>query len=414
MSKQNQHKPNVPELRFPEFSGEWEEFTLGEKTSLLKDGTHGTHKDVTCGPWLLSAKNIKNNKVYIDESDRKISIEDYNRIYKNYSLEVNDILLSIVGTIGRLALVKNNKNIAFQRSVAIIRMNDEIKSDFLIFLMQAKKFQNELKKKQVVSAQPGIYLGDLAKIKINYPNIEEQQKISDFFSKLDRQIELEEEKLALLEEQKKGYMQKIFSQELRFKDENGNEYPVWEEKKLGEISKKITEKNNDIINRNVLTNSAELGVIKQTDYFDKNIANINNLSGYYVIRKNSFVYNPRISKHAPFGPINRNKLGKIGVISPLYFAFEVSGVDYCFMEHYFKSDKWHRFMYENGDSGARSDRFSIKNSDFMNMMLYIPDIREQISIGAFFEKLTKLINKQQNKVSALIQLKRALLRKIFV
>ena len=64
----------------------------------------------------------------------------------------------------------------------------------------------------------------------------EQKKIGDFFSKLDRQIELEEEKLELLEQQKRGYMQKIFSRELRFKDDNGNDYPDWEMKKLGNIA----------------------------------------------------------------------------------------------------------------------------------------------------------------------------------
>ncbi|EIM5230895.1 restriction endonuclease subunit S, partial [Staphylococcus pseudintermedius] len=76
---------------------------------------------------------------------------------------------------------------------------------------------------------------DFKKIPYHVPEIKEQQKIGDFFSKLDRQIELEEQKLVLLEEQKKGYMQKIFSQELRFKDDNGNDYPEWEEKKLKEI-----------------------------------------------------------------------------------------------------------------------------------------------------------------------------------
>lgn len=74
---------------------------------------------------------------------------------------------------------------------------------------------------------PNITKRDIEKFKIPYTCLEEQEKIGTFFSKLDRQIELEEEKLEILEQQKKGYMQKIFSQELRFKDENGNKYPKW-------------------------------------------------------------------------------------------------------------------------------------------------------------------------------------------
>lgn len=400
MSEKKQQTKNVPELRFPEFSGKWEERKLGEVYQ------------VKMGQSPASINYTDNNEDTVliqgnaDLKGGKISPRIFTKEVTKVA-DKNDILLTVRAPVGKLAIAQYK--VCIGRGVCSINGNR-----FLYNYLQKFQNQNKWMKFSQGSTFEAISGKDIRNILIAIPNKDEQQKIGDFFSKLDRQIELEEKKLALLEEQKKGYMQKIFSQELRFKNENGNEYPEWEEKRLGEIAKKITEKNNDIINRNVLTNSAELGVIKQTDYFDKDIANINNLSGYYVIRKNNFVYNPRISKHAPFGPINRNKLGEIGVISPLYFAFEVNGVDYCFMEYYFKSDKWHRFMYENGDSGARSDRFSIKNSDFMNMTLYIPDIREQRSIGALFEKLTKLINKQQNKVSTLMQLKRALLRKIFV
>ncbi|OFU78965.1 hypothetical protein HMPREF3110_05260 [Staphylococcus sp. HMSC10C03] len=394
MSKQNQHKPNVPELRFPEFSGEWEEFTLGEKTSLLKDGTHGTHKDVTCGPWLLSAKNIKNNKVYIDESDRKISIEDYNRIYKNYSLEVNDILLSIVGTIGRLALVKNNKNIAFQRSVAIIRMNDEIKSDFLIFLMQAKKFQNELKKKQVVSAQPGIYLGDLAKIKINYPNIEEQQKISDFFSKLDRQIELEEEKLALLEEQKKGYMQKIFSQELRFKDENGNEYPEWEEKRLGEIaevtmgqspkSKNYTNDSNYMV---LVQGNADLKDGKvYPRLFTKEKTKITNTNDILL------------TVRAPVGEIGISQLPV--VIGRGVCSIKSSKFIYFYLEYLKEVNWWSRIS-----QGSTFE--SISGKEIRELVVRLPiDANEQYKIITIFNKINDKISDLKRKIELIRERKK--------
>ncbi|MEJ7480526.1 restriction endonuclease subunit S, partial [Staphylococcus pasteuri] len=74
---------------------------------------------------------------------------------------------------------------------------------------------------------------------VNLPFKSEQEKIGNFFSKLDRQIELEEQKLELLKQQKKGYMQKIFSQEIKFKDENGNDYPEWIEKTIEEVTKYI-------------------------------------------------------------------------------------------------------------------------------------------------------------------------------
>ncbi|HDJ2906187.1 TPA: restriction endonuclease subunit S, partial [Staphylococcus aureus] len=234
----NPQKKNVPELRFPGFEGEWEEKKLGDTLEFIKDGTHGTHENVNNGPWLLSAKNIKNNKIIISSDDRKISESDYKKIYKNYKLEKGDLLLTIVGTIGRAAIVKNPNNIAFQRSVAILKTKATYDVEFIFQLFQTKYFKNLLLRKQVVSAQPGLYLGDIRKIKISITNIiEEQRKIGTFFRKIDRQIELEEQKLELLQQQKKGYMQKIFSQELRFKDENGNDYPEWVVKLIGDIGK---------------------------------------------------------------------------------------------------------------------------------------------------------------------------------
>ncbi|MFF5514236.1 restriction endonuclease subunit S [Staphylococcus capitis] len=232
---------NTPELRFPGINDRWESSTLNQITSILKDGTHGTHKDSKEGPWLLSAKNLKNNKISINEDDRKISKVDFDRIYKNYNLKRGDLLLSIVGTIGNVAIVKDPENIAFQRSVAILRMRNEFYNKFFLNLFQTHSFKKKLKRNQVVSAQPGIYLGDLGKFQIKFPlNLKEQNKIGNFFSKLDRQIELEEEKLELLEQQKKGYIQKVFSQELRFKDENGNDYPNWETSKIKELGSVYT------------------------------------------------------------------------------------------------------------------------------------------------------------------------------
>ena len=92
----------------------------------------------------------------------------------------------------------------------------------------------------------------------------------------------------------------------------------WERKKLGDVAEKVIQKNNNNAFKNVLTNSAEYGIISQRDFFERNIANKNNISTYYIVQNDDFVYNPRISNLAPYGPINRNKTGYTGIISPLY------------------------------------------------------------------------------------------------
>ena len=201
----------VPELRFAGFADDWEERKLGNELTLLKDGTHGTHQNVLEGPLLLSAKNIKNGKIIIDEiTDRKISVEEYNSIHKKFSLEKGDVLLTIVGSIGETAIIENPIGITFQRSVAYLRPSHTILSQFLFTTINGQKFQMELRKRQVVSAQPGIYLGDLSIIPILIPSVAEQEKIGSFFKQLDETIALHQRKLDLLKEQKKGFLQKMF------------------------------------------------------------------------------------------------------------------------------------------------------------------------------------------------------------
>ncbi|HDF8133975.1 TPA: restriction endonuclease subunit S [Staphylococcus aureus] len=197
--------------------------------------------------------------------------------------------------------------------------------------------------------------------------------------------------------------------ELRFPGFEGE----WEEKKLGEFAGKVTQKNVDKKYIETLTNSAELGIISQKDYFDKEISNIDNIKKYYVVEKNDFVYNPRMSNYAPFGPVNRNKLGKKGVMSPLYTVFKIQNIDLNFIEFYFKSSKWYRFMALNGDSGARADRFSIKDRTFMEMPLHIPCMDEQIKIGQFFSKLDRQIELEEQKLELLQQQKKGYMQKIF-
>jgi type I restriction enzyme S subunit len=154
--------------------------------------------------------------------------------------------------------------------------------------------------------------------KISFPtNKLEQKKISEFLITIDKRLEQLKEKKEYLEQYKKGITQKIFSKKLRFNDEDGKDFRDWEILKLKDVFSRKSLKNNNSTLKNVLTNSATRGIILQGDYFDKDIANQNNLEGYYIVDVDDFVYNPRISQSAPVGPLKRNNLIK-GVMSPLY------------------------------------------------------------------------------------------------
>ena len=187
----------------------------------------------------------------------------------------------------------------------------------------------------------------------------------------------------------------------------------WEQRKLSEITDKVTEKNAGLQYVEAFTNSAEFGIISQRDFFDHDIAKLGSLDGYYIVKNEDFVYNPRISTSAPVGPINRNKLGRTGVMSPLYTVFRPHDIDTTYLEYFFKCGYWHSFMNFNGDSGARSDRFSIRDNVFFQMPIPIPDIDEQRKIGELLTCLDNLITLHQRKCVFLFGFFQAFISMIF-
>ena len=200
-----------PEIRFPGFTEPWEQRKLDDVLEVLKDGTHGTHADVDNGVYLLSAKNIKNGCVSIDESDRQISFEEYEKIHTKFKLKNGDVLMTIVGTIGEAAILESAENITFQRSVAFLRPSNELQNSFLLQTIYTKSFQKELDNRKATGAQPGIYLGEVAQIPIMIPtNLSEQEKISSYFDNLDNLITLHQRKCEQLQLLKHALQQKMF------------------------------------------------------------------------------------------------------------------------------------------------------------------------------------------------------------
>ena len=247
-------------------------------------------------------------------------------------------------------------------------------------------------------------------------NIAEQRQIGAFFDCLDSLITLHQRKYDKLCVLKKSMLDKMFPK-------GGSLYPEirfagftdpWEQRKLGELASKRIEKNTNGI-KETFTNSAEHGVVSQLDYFDHDITNDANIGNYSVVHPDDFIYNPRISAVAPCGPINRNKLDRNGVMSPLYTVFSVDDtIDKLYLEHYFKTSRWHQFMFLEGNSGARSDRFSISDSIFFEMPIQCPVLEEQELIASFFGRLDSLITLHQRKLELLRNIKKSMLDKMFV
>lgn len=257
----------------------------------------------------------------------------------------------------------------------------------------------------------------LKELEIPFPNKSEQQGIIAYFQKFDANLQASAKKVESLKKLKSASLVAMFPQQgkttpkVRFKGFEGE----WSKVELCSISKKVTNRNMDMQYTTTLTNSAEHGIIDQLAFFDHQVSNNDNISGYYVVENGDFVYNPRISALAPVGPINQNQIGYTGVMSPLYYVFRVDGVDTDYLSYYFKTTLWHQYLKDVGNSGARFDRLAITDSDFQKMPIYLPTNREeQQAIATFFRSLDRKIALETARLEKLKQIKLVCLDKMFV
>lgn len=416
---------DTPKIRFKGFTDAWEQRKLEDIMSCVTDY-------VAAG----SFADIRKNVTYLSEPDyaqlvrtvdlkKKFSNNDFVFIDKNafeYLWRVNlseecIVLPNIGANIGEVYHVKPSdlpcSNNVLGPNAILLKTNED--TYFVFTALGTDTFQNQLFENVGSSGQPKFNKTELKNITLTVPSKEEQIRIGAYFSDLDTLITLHQRKCDETKELKKYMLQKMFPQndkkipEIRFAGFTDD----WEQRKLSEISVKVTEKNKNNLYDEPFTNSAEMGIISQKEYFDREIVNEDNLDGYYVVQSDDFVYNPRVSVTAPVGPINRNRLGRNGVMSPLYTVFRTHDVDTLYLEHYFKTTSWHRFMKLNGDSGARFDRFTISSTQFMEMPIPYPSIMEQQKIGQYFDMLDNLITLHQRKCDELKEVKKFMLQNMF-
>lgn len=196
--------------------------------------------------------------------------------------------------------------------------------------------------------------------------------------------------------------------ELRFPGFEGE----WKVKKLGEIADRCALRNKDKTVTRVLTNSATEGVVDQNAYFERDIAVKENTDNYHVVDVDDFVYNPRISASAPVGPISRNKIGR-GIMSPLYSVFRFKSENIDYLEQFFSTTIWHKYLKEVANYGARFDRMAISTEDFYSMPILLPSLPEQQKIADCLSSVDHLIQEETDQLQALKDHKKGLMQQLF-
>ncbi|MEB5759913.1 restriction endonuclease subunit S [Mammaliicoccus sciuri] len=388
----------VPELRFPEFDGEWEELRIGQLAEIIRGSSP---RPISDPKWFdnkseigwLRISDVTKQNGRITNLDQRISVDGQN---KTRVLHNEHLLLSIAATVGKPVInyVKTGVHDGF-----LIFLNPLFDIEYMFQWLDA--FRPKWKKYGQPGSQVNLNSELVRSQKIVIPDTVEQKRIAELFSKLDRQIELEEQKLAKLEEQKNGYMQKIFSQQLRFKDENGNDYPKWENKQLGNLvditmgqspsSKNYTENSNytTLVQGNADLNNGYIEPRIYTKQITK-LAEVNDIL---------------LTVRAPVGKIGRAQLK--ACIGRGVCAIKGDSFIYYFLELFDLQNKWIRFS-----QGSTFE--SISGNEIKNIDIAYPVNEERQKISEFLSKLDKLLKNQLLKVEQLKQRKQGLLQKMFI
>ena len=397
MADNNENKVlNVPPLRFPEFSGEWEKKKLKDVCTFYSGGTpSSSNKDYYFGdiPFIRSGElHERSTELFISEDG--LNNSSAKMVYKG------DLLLALYGaTSGDIAISQIEGAI----NQAILCINTKHSKEYIKAIWQ--KHVQKILQTYLQGGQGNLSADIVKNISFYFTSSKEQDKLANFIRLLDERIATQNKIIEDLKKLKSAIIDYIFS----------NEAQSYRKRVLlSDVATKITRKNTNNQISNVLSNSANQGIIPQNEVFDREIANEDNTSNYFVISQNDFVYNPRKSITAPYGPINRYHGETDGVISPLYLCFRSHSIDVEYLRWYFQSDSWHKYVYQNGDTGVRHDRVSIKDETFFSMPLYIHSAEEQMEIAERLNKIESLVSIEEQFLFRLKSQKQYLLHQMFI
>ena len=394
----------MPRLRFPGFKGAWEEQCLFDIGAIVTGSTPPTSDRSNYGiDYPFCSPSDVGGQRYISETERYVSDKGY-RLGR--PIPPGGIIVTCIGIIGKLGIA-SRAMIANQQINAVI-----VKPEFDVeFIFDAiGHIVPTLRTRASQQTLPILSKLEFGKVCIRIPPIPEQKKLGHFLSLLDSRIAAQRKLVELLKKHKRGVIEQFFGRRL----DMGKDAEKWDVVELRDLFSKVARRNRDGKVKNVITNSAEFGLIPQRDFFDKSIAVDGNTDGYYVIRTGDFVYNPRKSTAAPFGPFNRYMGKEDGIISPLYTCLVPKGnANPEYLAWYFRSTAWHRYVYDNGSQGARHDRVNMTDDLLFGIPVLLPPIAVQERIADGLNAIDARWSSANKVLAHLEKMKRGLLQQLF-
>ncbi len=403
----------VPPLRFPSYKDNWHPYKLDFAATKIQDGTHFSPKVLEVGNYrYITSKNIRNGHMRLVDT-QFLSDDEHRNIYKRCDVKYGDVLITKDGaSTGNVCINDIREEISLLSSVAFIRANEDVSTNEYIYQYLTTPFgQKEVQ--SVISGQAitRITLTKLRNFEFWFPSLPEQNKIAVFLSAVDQKIQLLQRKKELLEQYKKGVMQKLFSQEIRFKDDQGQDYPDWEEKRLGEFTYKVGKKNKENISYPIYSINNQEGFLPQSEQFEgmDSADRGYDISMYKIIHNNTFAYNPA-----------RINVGSIGysdnldgvIISSLYVCFKTTAdLDDGYLLKYLDTYAFNKAVLRNAEGGVRQYLFY---ENFSIIKIPTPSIDEQIRISQFLSTLDRKIDFMKSQIDHIKSFKKGLLQQMFV
>lgn len=381
-----------PSIRFPEFTGEWEECVLGDYGKVVTGNTPPT-KDIENyenGTYLWASPADLGTHKLISETKTKLSSKGFT---KTRPLSKGSVLVTCIGsTIGKTGMA--TREMSTNQQINSIVVNENNDNEFVYYVVQSA-FPHYLSS-IAVQAVPIISKSSFELLPSKRPSLQEQNKIGKYLSLLDERISTQHRLIEDLKKLRCAIVEKMFKQSKA----NG---------RLGDFIEQVSVRNKNGLYSNVLSVSNKQGFVKQSEQFEDRTVASEDTSNYKIVKRNNFAYNPaRIN----VGSIARLTKFDVGIVSPMYVCFRTkASIIPEYMEAFFTSQQ---FFYEMMKRLEGSVRLCLSYEGLCNIPVYIPDMNKQIAMGQNISLILSKIGLEIEYLGRLHQQKQYLLRKMFI
>lgn len=399
---------NTPKLRFSGFDDEWGEYKFSDLVKINQGLQIAISERLTT--------QVPESYFYItNEFLRPGNKKKY--YIKNPPPSVlcneDDVLMTRTGNTG---MVVTGVEGAFHNNFFKIKyLSDELHRDFLVYFLKLPVTQNLILKLAGTSTIPDLNHSDFYRIKITKPTLTEQQKIADFLGSVDAWLDNLRRQRAALDAYKRGMLQKLFTQQVRFMDENGKDYPEWDLQPLKEIFQEVSRAVGDL---NIETHSitAGKGFVSQAEKFGRDISG-KQKNNYTLLEHGEFSYNKGNSKTYTYGCVYANHKNQKIAVPKVFISFKLTDKEFStnFYEQLFISHYLDKYLAQIISSGARMDGLlNVNKTDFFKIKVPVPSSKEQQKIADFLTALDQTIAAKSEEIAKVERWKKGLMQKMFV